>query len=92
MWRYREYYLKRSCALRSRPMRVTAVLEVVKKTTGGRQWVKPWGLTLSKTQKQTRAKNNKEAADVAAILKQAAAAEPKPAAAKAAQASDQAQR
>jgi hypothetical protein len=70
-------------------MRVTAVLEVVKKTSGGRQWVKPWGLTLSKTQKQTRAKNNKEAADVAAILKQAAAAEAKAAAQKTAQPSQQ---
>ena len=68
------------------------MLEVVKKTTGGRQWVKPWGLTLSKTQKQTRAKNNKEAADVAAILKRAAAAEPQASAQKASAASKQNQR
>jgi len=73
-------------------MRVSAVLCVVKKTTGGRLWTKPWGLTISKTQKRTRAQNNKEAANVAAILKQAAAAEADKAAQKAAQAAKQVQR
>ena len=73
-------------------MRISAVLCVVKKTTGGRLWTKPWGLTLSKTQKRTRAQNNKEAATVAAILKQAAAAESDKAAQQGAQAAKQEQR
>ena len=72
-------------------MRLTAVLCVVKKTSGGRLWTKPWGLTLSKTQKRTRAQNNQEAANVAAIIKQAAAAESKAAAQKAAQAAKRAE-
>ena len=63
---------------------LTRALSVVYKQTGGKRWVKPWGLTLSKTQKLTREKDASEVQSVAAILRQAANSEPIKAAAEAA--------
>ncbi|KAI3433620.1 hypothetical protein D9Q98_003429 [Chlorella vulgaris] len=57
--------------------KLTAVLETVKKTTGGRAWQKPWGFSgFTPTQKRNRAKQLQQEHDVMEALRQAAAAEP----------------
>ena len=56
----------------------TRVLSVVYKNTGGRLWNKPWGLpSPSRTQKANRRKQRQDEQSVAAVLKEAAAKEPK---------------
>ncbi len=49
------------------------------KTTGGKLWVKPWGLRLSPAQRNNRRKGEEEARSVQSALKEAAAREPTPA-------------
>ena len=54
-------------------------LLVVYKNTGGRLWNKPWGLPPpTSTQKANRRKQRQEEQSVSAVLKEAAANEPKP--------------
>lgn len=48
------------------------VLQLVKKTTGGKAWLPKWGLHgLTRTQKANRVKNTKQEHQVLSVLKEA---------------------
>ena len=67
-------------SLKDSPLMVfgTRALSVVYKNTGGRLWNKPWGLpSPTSTQKANRRKQRQDEQSVAAVLKEAAAKEPK---------------
>ncbi|KAK9808258.1 hypothetical protein WJX73_004139 [Symbiochloris irregularis] len=56
---------------------VSQIAQIVKKTTGGRLWNKPWGLpSMSKTQKRTKRKQRNDERQVTLTLKEAAARQP----------------
>ena len=58
---------------------VSQVLQIVKKTTGGRAWVKKWGLPApSACQKRNRREQRRSEQAIAALLKEAAAREAPP--------------
>ncbi|KAK9904669.1 hypothetical protein WJX75_000089 [Coccomyxa subellipsoidea] len=58
-------------------VQVSAVLRIVKKTTGGKLWNKPWGLPpLTRTQKANKSKGRKAEQKVDQVLREAAVKEP----------------
>jgi len=56
---------------------VSQVLQIVRKTTGGRAWIKKWGLPApTACQKRNRREQRRSEQAIAALLKEAAAREP----------------